>query len=239
MSGDVYELTISGPGRNALSSALMEHLIGELRTAGGRPLLLSGAGGAFSAGLNLKEVATLDRAGMTRFLGLLDDLIDALYGYPGPAVAAVNGHAIAGGCMLLLCCDLRIGADDPAIRIGLNEVPLGLEFPPKLLALARTRVPPRSLERVVLEGALHDPRTALALGLLDELAPDVHAGARTALGRLASSPRAEYVATKQALRRGLLDLSEDQRRYFREHIVPAWCAPAVKARVDAALRSRR
>src|SRR5215470_7300814 len=239
MSSDVYELTISGPGRNALSSALMEHLIGELRTAAGRPLLLSGAGGAFSAGLNLKEVATLDRAGMTRFLGLLDDLIDALYGYPGPAVAAVNGHAIAGGCMLLLCCDLRIGADDPAIRIGLNEVPLGLEFPPKLLALARTRVPPRSLERVVLEGALHDPRTALALGLLDELAPDVHAGARTALGRLASSPRAEYVATKQALRRGLLDLSEEQRRHFREHIVPAWCAPAVKARVDAALRSRR
>ena len=239
MPSDAYELTISGPGRNALSSALMERLIGELRAAAGRPLLLSGASGAFSAGLNLKEVATLDHAGMTRFLGLLDDLIDALYGYPGPTVAAVNGHAIAGGCMLLLCCDLRIGADDPAIRIGLNEVPLGLEFPPKLLALARNRVPPRSLERVVLEGALHDPRAALALGLLDEIAPDVHAAGRAALERLAASPRAEYVATKQALRRGMLDLSEEQRRYFREHIVPVWCAPAVKARVDAALKSRR
>src|SRR5262249_61288774 len=99
MSGDVYELTISGPGRNALSSALMEHLIGELRTAGGRPLLLSGAGGAFSAGLNPKEGATLDPAGMTRLLGLLGDLIDALYGYPRAAVAAVNGPASAGGCM--------------------------------------------------------------------------------------------------------------------------------------------
>jgi len=238
MSSDVYELTISGPGRNALSSALMEHLIGELRAAAGRPLLLRGAGGAFSAGLNLKEVATLDQAGMTRFLGLLDDLIDALYGYPGPTVAAVNGHAIAGGCMLLLCCDLRIGVDDPTVRIGLNEVPLGLEFPPKLLALARSRVPPRSLERVVLEGALHDPRTALALGLLDEIAPDAQTAARAALERLAASPRAEYVATKQALRRGLLDLSEAQRRYFREHIVPAWCAPAVKARVGAVLSRR-
>jgi len=238
MSSDVYELTISGPGRNALSSALMEHLIGELRAAVGRPLLLRGAGGAFSAGLNLKEVATLDQAGMTRFLGLLDDLIDALYGYPGPTVAAVNGHAIAGGCMLLLCCDLRIGVDDPTVRIGLNEVPLGLEFPPKLLALARSRVPPRSLERVVLEGALHDPRAALALGLLDEIAPDAQTAARAALERLAASPRAEYVATKQALRRGLLDLSEAQRQYFREHIVPAWCAPAVKARVGAVLSRR-
>jgi len=217
----------------------MEHLIGELRAPVPPPLLLRGAGGASSAGLNPTELATLDQAGMTRFLGLLDDLIDALYGYPGPTVAAVNGHAIAGGCMLLLCCDLRIGVDDPTVRIGLNEVPLGLEFPPKLLALARSRVPPRSLERVVLEGALHDPRAALALGLLDEIAPDAQTAARAALERLAASPRAEYVATKQALRRGLLDLSEAQRRYFREHIVPAWCAPAVKARVDAALRSRR
>jgi len=90
----------------------------------------------------------------------------------------------------------------------------------------------------VLEGALHDPRNALALGLLDEIAPDVHAAARAALERLAASPRAEYVATKQALRRGLLDLSEEQRRYFREHIVPAWCAPAVKARVGAVLSRR-
>ena len=239
MTSDVYELTISAPGRNALSSVLMERMIAELRAAAGRPLLLIGAEGAFSAGLNLKEVATLDLAGMTRFLGLLDDLVDALYGYPGPTVACVNGHAIAGGCMLVLCCDLRVVADDPALRIGLNEVPLGLEFPPKLLALVQRRVSRRSLERVALEGALHDPRSALQLGLVDEVASDAHAAARAALVRLATSPRAEYVATKQALRCGALDLSEEQRRYFREHIVPAWCAPAVKARISAALKPAR
>ena len=239
MSRDVYELTLSAPGRNALSGAHMERILAELGAAAGRPLLLTGAGGAFSAGLNLKEIATLDRPGMARFLGLLDDLVDALYGYPGPAVACVNGHAIAGGCILVLCCDLRVAADDPTLRIGLNEVPLGLEFPPKLLALVRHRVPPRSVERVVLEGALHDPRTALQLGLVDEVAPDANAAAHAALARLAASPHAEYVATKRALRLGALDLSDEQRRYFREHVVPAWCAPAVKERVTAALKPGR
>jgi len=239
MNAEVYELTIAGPARNALSSALMQKLLEQLREAGGRPLLLAGAGGAFSAGLDLKEVATLDPPRMERFLLLLDELIDALFGYPGPTVACVNGHAIAGGCVLVLCCDQRIAADDPAIRIGLNEVPLGLEFPPKILALARQRVPRRTFERVVLEGGLHAPSGALELGLVDEVAADAARVARERLERLAASPRPVYVATKRALRDGVLDLGDEQRRYFRERIVPAWCAPATKERVRAALERRR
>ena len=127
-------------------------------------------GETFSAGLDLKEVAGLDAAGTERYLLLLDDLIDALYGYPGPTVAAVNGHAIAGGCVLAICCDLRVMADDTKLRIGLNEVALGLEFPPKILALARRRISRRWIDRVLLEAGLHAPAAALELGLVDELA---------------------------------------------------------------------
>src|SRR5437762_11921238 len=114
MTSDVYELTISAPGRNALSSVLMERLIAELRAAAGRPLLLIGADGAFSAGPNLNEVATLDLAGMTPFLRLPDDLVDAPYDYTGPTVACVNGHAIARGCIRVPPCDLLAAADAPA-----------------------------------------------------------------------------------------------------------------------------
>jgi len=238
MASDVHEITLSAAGKNALATAVMEDLLARLRAARGRPLLLMGAGDAFSAGLNLREVAALDRAGMERFLGLLGDLVQALFHYPGPAVACVNGHAIAGGCILALCCDLRIAADDPALCIGLNEVALGLEFPPLLMALVRYRVPPRSIERVILEAGLYDPRTALALGLVDEVAADPQAVARAHLERLAAHPREVYVATKQAVRRGALDLSADQVRYFREKVVPAWCAPAVKERVLAVLGRR-
>ncbi len=235
---DTYELVVEGPGKNALGTPVMERILADLRTAAGRPLLVRGAGDAFSAGLNLKEVAALDRAGMERYLLLLDDVMDALFNYPAPTVACVNGHAIAGGCVLALCCDLRLAADDPALRIGLNEVPLGLEFPPKIFALACHRLSPHALERVLLDGGLHDPRTAVTLGLIDEVAPDVVAVAAARLARLAAHPRPAYVATKRALRRGALDLSDEQRRYFRDVLVPAWCAPAVKENVRAALARR-
>lgn len=236
---DVYQLTLDGPGKNALSTALMTSVLQQIRSAGGRPLLVTGAGDAFSAGLNLKEVAAFEPVEMARYLLLLDELIDALFDYPGPTVACVNGHAIAGGCVLVLCCDLRVAADDPRIRIGLNEVARGLEFPPKILALARHRVPPRSVTRVLLEGGLHDPRAAFQHGLVDEVSADAAATARAHIATLAAHPRAVYTSTKRALRAGALALSEEQRRHFDQHVVPAWCAPEVKTRVLAALKPSR
>src|SRR5512144_845549 len=140
MTDETFELVMNAPGRNALSTGLMTTILQQLTEAAGRPLLLTGAGNTFSAGLNLKEVAGLDEPGMARFLGLLDALVDALYEYPGPTVACVNGHAIAGGCILALCCDWRVAADRADIRIGLNEVALGLEFPPMILNLVRDRI---------------------------------------------------------------------------------------------------
>jgi enoyl-CoA hydratase/carnithine racemase len=236
MADTSARLVISAPGRNALSTDLMQQLLAGLRAAAGRPLLLLGSDGAFSAGLNLKEVGGLDRSGMTRFLLLLDDLVEALYEYPGPTVACVDGHAIAGGCVLALCCDWRVAADRPELRIGLNEVALGLEFPPRILALARDRVPRRHLERVVLEAGLHDPRTARELGLVDEVSSQPLAAAEAALARLATAPAATYTATKRSLRAGALALDEAQRRHFEQQIVPAWCAAETKARIAAALR---
>src|SRR5262249_12661406 len=111
MAMDAYELTLAAPGRNALGAAVMEDIRSRLHAAAGRPVLLAGSGGAFSAGLNLKEVAALDRDGMARFLDLLETLIEELYCYPGPVVAAITGHAIAGGCVLALCCDHRVIVD--------------------------------------------------------------------------------------------------------------------------------
>lgn len=236
MVNDVHELVLSAPGRNALSSDHMQRLLTAIREAAGRPLLVVGAEGAFSAGLNLKEVASLDVTGMTRFLRLLDDLMQALYEYPGPTVACVNGHAIAGGCVIALCCDWRVAADRSDIRIGLNEVALGLEFPPMILNLVRDRVPRRHIERVVLEAGLYDPATARELGLIDEVAADPRPSADAALARLAAVPRTTYRTTKQTLRDGVLALSETQRRYFEAHVVPAWCAAETKERITAQLK---
>jgi enoyl-CoA hydratase/carnithine racemase len=235
----MVEVLISGPGRNALGLEVMEGLLTKLADAAGEPLLLTGAGDTFSAGLNLKQVAGLDQPGMVRFLDTLERLVETLYLYTGPTVACVNGHAIAGGCILALCCDLRVIADRPEIRIGLNEVALGLEFPPKTLAMARRRVPAHAWERVMLEAGLHDPATALRLGLVDELAPDPLSVARGRLTALAAHPRAAYVETKRTLRGNALHLSAAEERLFRDQVIPAWSGPATKERVLAVLSRGR
>ena len=236
MANDVYTLTIAGPGKNSLSSAVMQDVIRQVREAKGRPVLVVGEGDAFSAGLNLKEVASLDAAGMERYLGLLDDMIDALFGHDGPMVVCVNGHAIAGGCVIALCADLRVAADDPRIRIGLNEVALGLEFPPKIMKLARHRLSRHQVERALLEAGLYDPRRAVELGFVDEVAADPLPRAGALLDVLAAHPRPIYVSTKRTLRDGAVALTDADRRYFREQVLPRWNAPAVKEKVLAALK---
>ena len=236
MASDVYTLTIDGPGKNSLSTAVMQDVIRQVREADGLPILVAGAGDAFCAGLNLKEVATLDDAGMARFLGVLDDMIDALFDHPGPMVACVNGHAIAGGCVIALCAEVRVIADDPKIRMGLNEVALGLELPPKIMKLARHRLSHHQVERAVLEAGLYDPRTALALGFVDEVAADPLPRARALLDTVAGHPRPIYNASKATLREGAIALNEADRRRFRDVVLPRWTAPAVKEKVLAALK---
>lgn len=227
-------ITLEAPGKNALGSALMTSLVEQLDAAGGDAVFLKGAGDAFSAGLNLKELAQLDAPGMRRFLDTLERMVDAIFGHPAPVVAWINGHAIAGGCIVALACDHRLVTPDPRARIGLNEVPLGLRFPPKTWRLVKHRVPSHALERVVLEGGLYAPETALRLGLVDEIVAD-EAAARAYAERIAGSPRSAYAAAKAAMRAGVLDVSADDERRFREEILPAWMTPELKERLKAVL----
>lgn len=228
-------VTLSAPGKNALSSKLMAWIVEQLGHAGGEPLFITGAGDAFCAGLNLKEVVTLSPAGMEQFLDALEKMVDALYGYPGPTVAYVNGHAIAGGCIVALACDMRLGLASETARIGLNEVPLGLKFPPKTWRMVKHRLSPPMLERVVLEGALYPPARALRLGLLDEVVANEDE-ARAMAETFASSPRDAYLAAKRALRSGALDVTGDERRQYLDEVLPTWTSGELKARIEAKLR---
>jgi enoyl-CoA hydratase len=235
----VKTITLDGRGKNALGTAAMNRLLDELRAAGDAPVLLTGApgSGAFSAGLDLKEVASLDEPRMAEFLRLLERCMTAVYLYPGPTAAAVNGHAIAGGCVLTLACDVRVMIDDAASKIGLNEVALGLRFPPRTLALVRARLPRPAESDVLLGAQLFTARDALKRGLVDELAADPVATARARLDVLAAHPRIAYVKTKRDLRGAEQDLCSDAElaRWLGESI-PMWTSPELRARVMALLK---
>ncbi|MCK6535376.1 MAG: enoyl-CoA hydratase/isomerase family protein [Polyangiaceae bacterium] len=229
------EIILSAPGKNAINSALMRQIIDELAAAAGEPLLLTGAGDAFSAGLNLKEVLSLDRAGMATFLELLEEMTRALFEYPGPTVALVNGHAIAGGCVLALCCDHRVAPASGKARIGLNEVALGLRFPPRVMKLVKARVPARALGRVVLGAELFDPATALELGLLDELSDDASARAGERLAAFAAHPPDAYARAKHLVRGGVLDVSAAEAASFDRDDLGAWVSDALREKIRQVL----
>lgn len=221
------QITISGPGKNALSTAVMRALVDELDAAGGEPVLLTGAGDAFSAGLNLKEVAGLDGAGMEAFLVLLEQMVTSLYRYPGPVAAAVNGHAIAGGCVVTLCADHRVVASYPGLRVGLNEVALGVAFPPRTLAAVLSRVPRRHWETVLLGAQLHGPAEALRLGLVDVVAEDPVAEATRWLEVVGTFDRRAYAATKLALR-DTLEAAGATWPEWLANAMPTWTQPAFR-----------
>jgi enoyl-CoA hydratase len=240
----MIEIRIEGPAKNALSDAMIGRLLSGLDAANGQPILFVGTGDAFSAGLHLGEVASLDRSGMERFLERLEALMSAIYQYPAPTVACINGHAIAGGCVIALCCDWRVAVSNPKTKIGLNEVALGLRFPPRILEICRRRIPWRSQEEILLLAKLYSPTDALRIGLIDEIAEDVQdvdARSRAHLEALAAHPADAYAATKRDIRGGRpSDLVADAIWAGRvQELLPAWTSPALKERVLAAISAKR
>ncbi len=233
-----HEIVLDGPGKNALGTETLRFLLAELARAGGAPVLVTGKGDAFSAGLDLREVAGLDASSAGPFLRLLEEVMAALYLYPGPTVAAVNGHAVAGGCVVTLCCDHRVATSSPSAKLGLNEVPLGLRFPPRTLAIVLARIPRRHRERVVLGGVLVAPEEACRLGMVDEVADDPLALARRRLEALAASPPAAYAQTKRDLRgESPGDLAPDATLdRWLEASLGTWTSGELKAKIASALR---
>jgi enoyl-CoA hydratase/carnithine racemase len=231
-------IAIEGRGPNALGTATLERLLADLDAAGGGPVLLRGAGNAFSAGLDLREVASLDASRMATFLRLLERAMSAVYLYPGPTVAAVNGHAIAGGCVLALACDVRVGAEATQAKFGLNEVALGLRFPPRVLAIVRARIPRERESEVLLGASLYSPHEALRMGMLDEVAADPIARAGERLAAIASHPAGAYAQTKRDTRGSVeADLASDAvlDAWLGESLA-AWTSPELHARIAGLLR---
>jgi enoyl-CoA hydratase len=232
---DAFELVLDGPGKNALGIAMMESILARMDEARGEAIVFSGAGDTFSAGLNLKEIASFDAAAMRRFVELVERLMARIFDHPAPVVGCINGHAIAGGCVIALCCDHRVATDDARALIGLNEVALGLVFPPKIARIARFRVPPRSVHEVILSGKLFAPVEALRVGLVDETAGDARSVAMARARELALLPRDAYVAAKHMLRAGVTKLEDAEYVRALDQTLPAWTSAEIKQRIAAHL----
>jgi enoyl-CoA hydratase len=219
----------------ALDLELSRALLAALETAArdGRPLILTGTGSIFSAGVDLKRVLAGGPPYVREFLPVLSDALLALYRYEGPVIAAVNGHAIAGGAVLAFACDRRIMARGGG-RFGVPELIVGVPFPPVPLEIVRAALPPPLAQEMILTGAIYDAETALARGAVDELVAPEQLIARAAEWgeRLARIPAAAFRLTKAQLRAPALERINALREAGDRVVEEAWTSTAVLSTVQ-------
>jgi enoyl-CoA hydratase len=184
------------PPVNALDLDLLDAIIASMRNVEG-PVVITGAGRCFSAGVDLRALADGGTEYVDRFVTALSEAFLAIFDHPAPVIAAINGHAIAGGCVLAMCADVRLMSRG---TIGLSELSVGVPFPVAALEICRFAMG-TSVTRAALQAKTIDADTALAQGWVDavvpndELIPQATATARE-LGEYSSDA---YAATKRQL----------------------------------------
>jgi enoyl-CoA hydratase len=237
-------LVLARPPANAITPELLNDLKSALDGASKdervRAVVLTGKGRFFSAGLDLRggidfTAALSPGATADPFAALRDCLVTFLQ-FPKPTVAMLDGHAIAGGLILVLACDYRLGLDGD-YRIGLNEVEIGASFPKAAFEIVRLRLTNQQASELLLGAAIYPAKQAVRLGVVDELiaADAFEATVMRRAAHLGSFPRDAYAHAKAALVSEAIARVQSESPAEAMRTTEVWMTPeSVAARVQQA-----
>ncbi|MFL6126357.1 enoyl-CoA hydratase/isomerase family protein [Actinophytocola sp.] len=232
--GEVAVLTLHHGPVNALDLELLTAIPDALEAAGDAPVVLTGAGRSFSAGVDLKRIVAEGVPYVERFLPALSAAFLAVFDHPRPVVAAVNGHALAGGCVLAAACDVRLMSGG---TIGLTELAVGVPFPTVALEVMRHAVGP-VVDRLVLTAARLDPAEAHRVGLVHEVVTeDLLAAAVSSAAALAAVPVPVYALAKRQLHEPAHARIAARRGVDDQAVDALWADPGTGARLRDYLAS--
>lgn len=233
--GDVAVVTMRHRIANAMDLELCEAIavrFAELAAAPARAVVLTGHGGIFSAGADLVRALGAGADYFQEFLPALRRAFTAVFFCPKPVVAAINGHAIAGGCVLACAADRRLMAHGGG-RIGITELRVGVPFPVIALEIMRHAVAPQRFEELVLGAATYPPDEGVALGLVHEVVdpPALLDRAVAAAAKLGELGPDAFALTKRQTRQVVADrVAADGPRHDPE-VDRIWSTPAAAARI--------
>jgi enoyl-CoA hydratase len=187
---------------NAMDLPLCEALTQQLALLATHPcraVVITGADNSFSAGVDLVQLTQGGAEYVSRFLPVMDAFFYALLTFPKPVVAALNGHALAGGCIIAACCDHVVMAEGTG-RVGVTELVVGVPFPMLPFEIMRARLSAHDARDLIYSARTLVPAEALALGLVDETAPaaELMPRAMDAAARLMQVPAVSFALTKRA-----------------------------------------
>jgi 3,2-trans-enoyl-CoA isomerase len=172
MTDGIAEVRLKRGKVNALNEQVIDETAGCLQSlavdADIRSVILTGDGSFFSFGFDIPEFLSYSRESFSSFLKRFTGLYTYLFTYPKPVVAALNGHAVAGGCMLALACDYRIMVSGKA-KISLNEIAFGSSIFAGSVAMLKFLVGGKNAQAVLYEGTMYSAETALNLGMIDQV----------------------------------------------------------------------
>ena len=236
MEDEVLVLRFAHGKASALDTEFLREIASEIaayEASDARACILTGTGRIFSAGVDLKQLVEGGDAYLDEFLPALEDTFHALFFCEKPIVAACNGHAIAGGGIILSCCDVRIGACGRG-RIGVPELSVGVPFPPLALEIMRFVTPAHHLQTTLYSGDTYDMDAALARGLLDSLseAEELDDHALAVARKLGSYPGEAFASTKRMLRRPVADRLAAHAEADRARIRELWGSAEVRAAIE-------
>jgi enoyl-CoA hydratase len=238
-AGAVQVMTLSSGRVNAQDVELLKELtdaLGELQHSGGGALVVTGAGRAFSAGVDLNRVVEGGAGYTDRLIPALSEAFEAMFCYPGPTVAAINGAAIAGGCVLACACDRRLIG--PEAQIGASEVRVGVPFPVAALEVMRYACGDRA-EDVLLGGRVYRGDETIVNGLAHRVVADDLVGAAVAeASDLGGIPVDAYRHTKAQLRAPALARMREGALVDSE-VRQLWGADETQRRLAAYVESLR
>lgn len=223
----ILTLRLAHGKASAMDSELCESLRTEVESVANRDevraIVLTGTGSIFSAGVDLPRLIGAGGDYIPRFVDALVSLIRTLFTFPRPLVAAVNGHAIAGGAIMAFAADYRLMT---AGRIGVPELLVGVPFPPLALEVARFAIPPQHLQSMVYLGKTIETDEALRMGIIDEVveAGDLLPRARTIAAQLAAIPPAAFAMAKRQMREAFLHPADAD-------VMPLWRSADTRERI--------
>ncbi|MBI5439938.1 MAG: enoyl-CoA hydratase/isomerase family protein [Deltaproteobacteria bacterium] len=221
-------------------NALNEQLVDELKECFGaledddtvRAAILTGSGPFFSFGFDIPELFDRSREEFTRFLRKFTGLYAGLFVYPKPLIGALNGHAVAGGCMLALTCDYRIVVAEKA-KVSLNEIAIGSTVPAGSAHMLRFCTGDKNAQTILYSGALYSAVEAYERGLVEQVCAgaDLEKEARLAAERLAEKEPAAFRSIKRHLRAPFAEEMAKREEASIEEFVDVWCSEPTRKRL--------
>lgn len=197
-----------------------------------RAIVITGTGSSFSAGVDLFRLVDSGDEYVERFFPAMTKMFLELFALPKPVIAAVNGHAIAGGCILTLAADYRLMAAGNG-RIGIPELAVGVPFPPSVLEAVRFAVPPQHLQMLIYTARTVVPDDALRFGLVDEVvAPEtLETRAMEMARQLGAIPSEIFALTKRQLRDRAIAHAKRYTSELADDVRDLWRKPETHARI--------